>query len=314
MNGVECMNGLNVRKSYSQWVNDATFFDYYQRLKMLAISEFEWSGLPATCDQRFLELILFEFGYVLFFQHDLNKAFLTLQCALQGPLNMYRIPIYRRAYAVTGFNQLCSDQNSVIIWNNYLRQPTSLTIELFAGRLTEIERAINVNIKAQKTPVLIKGSIEQQKTLKKVYDKYDGNSPVIFGDKDLDLSGFSVLKTDAPESYLNLMQAKTRIWNEALTFLGINNTNTDKRERLITDEVNSNLEELMMDRENMLVARQQACDIINDLFANQLEEEISVRFREPRGGAVSERLYNGSSESVRNSGRIESSRESTTSE
>lgn len=310
MNGTDCLNGLNVRKSYSQWINDATFFDYYQRLKMMAISEFEWTGLPTTCDPRFLELILFEFGYVLFFQHDLNKAFLTLQCALQGPLNMYRIPIYRRAYAVTGFNQLCSDQNSVIIWNNYLRQPTSLTIELFAQRLTRLERAIDVNINAQKTPVLIKGSIEQQRTLKKVYDKYDGNSPVLFGDKDLDLSGFSVLKTDAPESYPNLMQAKTRIWNEALTFLGVNNANTDKRERLITDEVNSNLQELVMQRENMLVARQQACDMINDLFADQLEEEVSVRFREPRGGAGNEQLYDRTTAALPEPSRVDGTRNS----
>lgn len=295
-------NGLRFNKSYSSWLNDATFFDYYTRLKNLALSEFEWS-LPKTCDSRFLELILFEFGHVLFFQDDLNKAFLTLQFTLQGPLNMYRIPINRRAFAVTGYNQTCNDLNSVIIWNNPLRQPTSLTVELYARKMTEIDRAIDVNIKAQKTPVLIKGTMEQQRALKTLYSKYDGNTPVIFGDNSFDTNQLGVLQTNAPESYVNLMIAKQRIWNEALTFVGVNNTNIDKKERMITDEVNANLDEIGRIKYSRLKERLAACDLINDLFAGQLKEPASVRFAQPIGGGDIVDVYDGSSGVVRNSGR-----------
>lgn len=301
--GSKCsFNGLRFNKRYSEWLNDATFFDYYTRLKELAINMFEWINLPPTCDERFLELILFEFGYVLFFQHDLNGAFLTLQCAINGPLNMYRIPIKRRAYAVTGFNQECDDQNSVIIFNNYLRQPTSLTIELFAQRLTRLERTIDVNIAAQKTPVLVTGTQQQRKTLQEIYKQYDGNEPVIFGYKTgLNENPLSVLKTDAPISYPELMQAKMRIWNEALTFLGVNNANTDKKERLIQDEVNSNNQLISANRYVMLNARKQACKLINTLFKDKLEQEINVRFREEMlgGGEGYESLYNDNADSMR---------------
>lgn len=274
------LNGLDLKKNSTQWLNDATFFDYYYRLKELAINQFEWVNLPPTCDARFLELILFEFGYCLFFQNDLNKAFLTLQCTLEGPLNMYRIPIKRRAYSITEFTQECSDENSVIIWNNYLRQPTALTIQLFAQRLTEIERAINININGQKTPVLLHGTQSQQKTLQKIYQQWKGNEPVIFGDKDLTEQPIVAIRTDVPESYPNLMNAKNIIWNEAMTFLGIDNANTYKRERMITDEVESNSQLLRAQRYAFLNARKDACKLINELFAGELEGPIDVRFRE----------------------------------
>lgn len=292
------LNGLKFNRRYNEWLNDATFFDYYTRLKEIAINSFEWINLPDTCDPRFLELLLFEFGYCLFFKHRYNDAFLTLQCAINGPLNMYRVPIKRRAFAVTGFNQECDDLNSVIIWNNFLRQPTSLTVELFAQRLTEIERAINVNVKAQKTPVLISGSQEQQRALKAIYEKYDGNTPVIFGDKSTRPDMLQVLNTSAPENYLNLTMMKNRIWNEAMTFLGVDNAYTDKKERMITDEIESNNEQLMIQRSVMLNARQQACDMINKLFAGQLPNgAVSVRYRK-QGGDNNGKLYDGIEESM----------------
>lgn len=290
-------SGLRFDKKYSQWLNDATFFDYYTRLKELAINMFEWVNLPPTCDPRFLELILFEFGYCLFFRHDVNGAFLTLQCAINGPLNMYRIPISRRAYAVTGFNQLCSDQDSVIIFNNYLRQPTSLTIELFAQRLTRVRRAIDINIDAQKTPFMMTGTQAQKKSMEELYKKYDGNTPVIFGYKGTMENPLTVLETGAPESYPKLIQAEHSIWNDALTFLGINNANTDKRERLTDDEVNSNNQLLSANALVQLNARKQACELINDLFANELPNgPISVRINPvltSLGGENNESIYNG---------------------
>lgn len=274
------MHGLSLKKNETQWMNDKTFFDYYTRLKELAINQFEWINLPITCDARFMELILYEFGYCLFFRHELNRSFFNLQCTLEGPLNMYRIPIRRRAYAITGYQQECDDTNSVIVWNNYLRQPTALTIELFARRLTEIQRAIDVNINGQKTPVLLYGTEAQQKTLRRVYQQWQGNEPVIFGDKQLQENPIQAIKTDVPESYVNLMRAKNTIWNEAMSFLGIDNTNTDKRERMITDEVESNNQLLKSQRYIFLNARKEACELINDLFAGELDGKVDVKFRD----------------------------------
>lgn len=298
MNNYNMFNGLGFERKYSKWYNDTTFFDYYTRLKEIAINEFEWINLPETCDARFLELTLFEFGYALFFQDNLNKAFFTLQSTISGPWNIYRIPTVRRAYAVTGYNQECYDTDSVIIFNNYLRLPTNLTIELYAQRLTLAERAINVNVNAQKTPILIRGSQEQQRTLRSIYEKYEGNEPVIFGDKEINIDTLQVLKTDAPNRYLELMQYKNLIWNEALAFLGVESSNTTKRERLTNGEVDASNRQVEMSKYNRLNARKDACKMINQLFADQLEKEVDVRFR-LEGMEDNGDIYDGITDSLR---------------
>ena len=71
------------------------------------------------------------------------------------------------------------------------------------------------------------------------------------------------------------MQLKFELLNEVRTFLGINNSNTNKKERLITDEVNSNNQEIMAQREALLLQRKIACDKINSMFGLN----ISCSFR-----------------------------------
>jgi hypothetical protein len=99
-----------------------------------------------------------------------------------------------------------------------------------------------------------------------LYKEYDGNAPVIYGDKALNTSDLKVLKTDAPFVADKLYTLKTQIWNEALTYLGINNVNVTKKERLISDEVNRNQGGTMASRNSRLKMRQKACEEINNMF------------------------------------------------
>ena len=144
---------------------------------------------------------------------------------------------------------------------------------MFAYKLANIARTIDINVNAQKTPLLIKGSDTQMLTLKNVYMKYDGNQPVLYTDKDLDLSGFTVLKTDAPFIAPALKELHDAIWNEALTYLGICNVNIQKRARLITDEVNANNEFILVNIEHMYEERKLACELINEKFGLNITVE-----------------------------------------
>jgi hypothetical protein len=235
-----------------------------------AINMFEWRNLPPTVDERFLELTLYEKGYCLYFNDEVVGN-LALTCTIGGMLDVYRIPTERRAFAVNGYNKICTSQDSVLIFNNYLHTPTILTIELFARRLYEIERTIDVNVKAQKTPTLVLASEQQRLTMKNLYMQYDGNEPFIFGDKDMEFDGIKCLKTDAPYVADKLQVLKHQIWNEALTFCGIENSNQDKKERLVADEVGSNYGNIEAQRNVMLNARRQAADKINRMFGTNIE-------------------------------------------
>ena len=246
-------------------MNTGTYRQYYNRLVELAISMFEWKNLPDTVDPRFLELCLFTDGQVVFC-NDPDLGYLTLQNACNGGFNVYRIPVKRRAYAVNGYQKDLSDKDSVIIFNNYLHTNSQLDAAMFARRLSDLDRSIDVNAKAQKTPILIKCDETQRLTMQNLYMQYDGNMPFIFADKSLNTNQLQAIKTDAPYVADKLYQLKTQIWNEALTYLGISNINVQKKERLITDEVTRNQGGTIASRYSRLNARRDACKQINDMF------------------------------------------------
>lgn len=245
--------------------NNASYMQYYYRLVELAISMFEWKNLPDSVDPRFLELSLFTEGQAVFFR-DEELGFLGLRCATNGGFNVYRVPLNRRAYADNGYNRQLTDKDSVIIYNNYLRTNSMLDTVMFAKRLYNLDRAIDVNANAQKTPLLLRCEQSQRLTLLNLYKQYDGNTPVIYGDKSLSNTPIEAISTGAPYVCDKLYQLKTQIWNEALTYLGISNINVQKKERLITDEVTRNQGGTIASRYSRLNARRQACDEINRMF------------------------------------------------
>lgn len=246
-------------------MNNYTFMQYYNRLTELSISMFEWKNLPETVDARFLELILFSDGMAVFFKDDV-MGYLSLRTMIGGHINIYQIPTIRNAYASNGYNQTLDESNSVIVFNNMLHTNSLLDVEQFAKRLYNLDRTIDVNANAQKTPILISCDETQRLTLKNLYMQYDGNVPVIYGDKNLNPNSLKVLTTGAPYVGDKLYQLKTQIWNEALTYLGINNINITKKERLITDEVTRNQGGTIASRYSRLEARRQACKQINEMF------------------------------------------------
>ena len=268
----------------SSAMNNVTYMHYYNRLTELAISMFEWKNLPASVDPRFLETVLFTNGVAVFFKDDVIGE-LALRVTLGGDFDVYNIPKTRRAYASNGYQNALNDKNSVLIYNNYLHSNSRNDIEMYAKRLYSLDRAIDVNANAQKTPVLIKCDETQRLTMKNLYMQYDGNTPFIFGDSNLQANGFSVLKTDAPYVADKLYSLKTQIWNEALTYLGISNINIQKKERLVTDEVQRNQGGTLASRLSRLKARQQACDEINRMFGLNISvdynEEISMTAAPP---------------------------------
>lgn len=238
---------------------------YYNRLVELSISSFDWQNLPDTIDVRFMELALFGEGHAVFFKDEV-LGYLCLRCAVGGRYDVYRIPMNRQVITGNGYHKRLNNKDSVLIFNNNLHTNSILDVEIFAKKLYEIDRAIDVNARAQKTPVLITCEEKQRLSMLNMYKQYDGNAPVIFGDKALNTGDIKAISTGAPYVADKLYTLKTQIWNEALTYLGISNINITKKERLITDEVQRNQGGTIMSRESRLMARQKACEEINKMF------------------------------------------------
>lgn len=266
-------------------MNQMTYQFYLDRLVELSISMFEWKGLPDSVDSRFLEKTLFMNGSAVFFQDDdldtrmvegdSNGTLLALPVILNGKWDVYNVPIDRRCYATNGYQRDLNNKNSIIVWNNMLRTNSIMACRMYAKRLWNLDRAIDVNANAQKTPVLIQATDTQRLSLKNLYMQWDGNEPFIFGADNLDINSLKVLRTDAPYVARDLYELKTQIWNEALTYLGISNINFHKKERMITDEVIRNQGGTVASRYSRLQSRQEAAEKVNKMFGTN----ISVEYR-----------------------------------
>ena len=268
----------NKNRAFTSTLNEniRTYRLYLDQILEIAIARYKWNGLPKTIDERFLELTLCgKNGAVLFFK-DENIGHLALPCTMSGRFNVYNIPIQRRAYAVNGYQANRDDTNSVIIYSNQLHNGMSVYNRLiqYAKDLYLIDSIIMVNVNAQKTPLMLLADEKQMLTLKNLYMKYDGNQPFIFGDRnDLNPNSIQALVTGAPYVADKLYELKQNIWNEALTFLGVPNVQMNKKERLITDEVNRGLGGVFASRYSGLLSRRQACEQINEMFGLNLSVE-----------------------------------------
>ncbi len=260
--------------------NNASFMIYYNRLLEMALSRFEWAGLPDTVDARYLELCLFGTGRAIFFE-DEYMGLVVARGNQAGGFDIYGNPDKRTAIGYNGYYKDGLDRdNSVIAYNNYLWQPSVLEAEYYAKRLWDLDRSVDVNAKAQKTPVLVRCREGQRLSLKNAYLKFDGNAPVIFADEKFDMDGITVLKTDAPFVADKLYELRNMIWSEALTWLGISNTNIQKKERLVTDEVIRNQGGVIAARHSPLEMRRMACDKVNAMFGTDISCDFRPDFRE----------------------------------
>lgn len=277
-------NGKKAQDATTFINNQDTATMYMWRLMNIAISVFNWKNLPEGVDERMLEFWLLRDGFVGFFydealKHDDRRrapeGYAVLPMMIQGQWDMYEYPRERVAYAVNGFNYRCDEDNSVIIFNNYLRVPMWLTLWQYAWRLADAQRTIDINVHQQRTARVIRCDEDRRLTYLNAAKNVEEGVPWIYGDKSLNLEDFQVFDVTTPFVANDVQIYKHQLWNEALTYLGIENVNTDKKERLVSDEVINNMGDVEAERFTRLNARKQACDKINELFG--LDVDVSFR-------------------------------------
>lgn len=263
------------KRFYDSIVDNTTTYNYYvERLTDIAVSRFKWTGFPDSIDTRFLELTLFEKGQAVVFEDDV-MGLLSLNTAISGSWNVYNVPIKRRAYATNGYNKNLTIENSVIVFNNYIRTPSVQHILNFSKKLSNIDVTIQININTQKTPIALKANKKQQLSVLNAYKNYDGNVPVIFKEDEFKDDSISSMSLGAPFVSPELYELKTKIWNEALTFLGVPNISETKKERMITDEVQRQMGGVLASRTSFISMRKQACEKINKMFGLNVDVEYN---------------------------------------
>lgn len=280
---------LKDRYLEAEVLNISSFQDFYNRLSRIAMYMFEWENLPDSMDGTFLEWCLFNYGQAALLYDERSGGFINTQCVTHGKLNLYLKPISLECYSIDThiirdvYNGLESprDKNSecILVENTLNRIPTAPTLNLFAMRLADAQRTEDVNIKQQKFPMYIQTDQKQLQTVLTTYEQYSGNTPVIIADKSgVPAESFKSVNTNAPFIADKVLQYRLKIFNEALSYLGVTNLN-EKKERQLTDEVNKNNEEINLNLQAFLVPRQRAARQFNQKYGFNKENGIKVKIR-----------------------------------
>lgn len=260
---------------------------YYNTLRMLTTTLFKWEGLPETIPERFIEKILFSHGRIAF-AHDNTISYVVARCNDNYSLSMYDEATSYNLYG-NGYQKNFRDSECVIIRNNVDCIPTHFYVNYYAEKLSRIQQSIDVNLNLQKYPIGVSGDETQKLTLQNFIKQFEGGEPFIMSYKNADLGGIDVINFNVPFIADKLNEMEDKYMTRCLTTFGVNNANTTKKERLVSDEVNSNNQYLDLNVDTMLAYRQLACEEINRMFGLN----VSVRLREERQQAEQEQGFGG---------------------
>lgn len=254
-------------------VNVLTEHFLYKRFKLLALNMFKWTGLEALgIEERHIENWLFDEGQCVVFK----DKYYGLMC-LKGMGIGQNILEDPTSYRVTGnkYTKEVPADKCVLVENNKLRMPTHEVIVYFTNQLYRTVRTRDVNVDTLKLPFVAACTDKNVLTAKKIMESIDNNEPCLVIDKDvMNIDDIKILPTGVKPYTAELTDLYHDIMNEALTYLGINNANTDKKERLITSEADANNQLIECCSEMFLEARKRACEQINEMFGTNLSVEL----------------------------------------
>lgn len=252
-------------KNTSMSIQNSRLFYHYS---LLATNRFKWENLPDGVRSEHIEENLYHHGQVLFFDDD-ELGLLTLPCSSNGQLNVYGEPKEFTVWGVNYNKTGIKEDDSVRIKANDLCFPQVLQVAHYTNLLDEIEKTMEMNLEQQRFPFIIPTTKKNELSMKNYYKKVDEGEKAIFVDEKLSESpneGIKVLNTQAPYLLTDLQFHKEKTVNELLTILGINNLAVNKRERLVTGEVEVNNENIEMNLQTEYKNRLLACEEINKKF------------------------------------------------
>ena len=302
------------KKKVALYENDIEFQNMFYNLLNILMYSFSIEGLPDSCNERFFKLNLIFNGYAALIK-DPDLGYLSL--GVRPTVNSNQLNIYGEfpdvmAFGWNGFNKQYknymygtdnSDAEAVICRDNDLMYPMVNIIWMYAKRLTDTMRTLDVTARKLKTPYFITCDEAQKSSIKKILDDVDFNQDSIIANRSTMPNEFNVLQTGVqPESVRVLWEHYSNLESEIRTFLGINSAaNLDKKERLVVDEAEANDILTDINIQYRLKNYQQFCDTVNniwglnisfvsniDIVEKQEEIDDSIKQNEVIGGDTDE--------------------------
>lgn len=254
---------------------DCITFYFFNQIMNLFINRFKWENLPTEIEPYYIERVLFFNGLGAFIYDDVVNMPAFMKVNLSGTYDIYNIPTTRWAYANNGYLKEYGKQNSVIVWDSPTAYPFCNTAMMYAESMANVWRTRDINMFAQRTPVAIAASDDEKLSYQVLGEEYANYVPVIKISDTLNLKNLQAITLNAPYVVDKLEDELSVLWGRVLTDLGYESNPSEKRERLISDEVAGNNGQAEASRNIGLSLRQRAIDSCNNLFG----WNATVKFR-----------------------------------
>lgn len=236
---------------------------------------------PDTWDKDYLLTNLILEGKVCI--TDTKMGVVALRCAPHG-YNVYDRPCdVTIANPVLGTmkRKIGVDCELIYLLDNKNFRSLSQLINIYAAKLAMCDSSIDTNLMNTKLAYLIDCVDKKQADeAKAIYDKISQGEPAVFYTSESKIvdggKKLQFFTTHVKEQYIvdKIQDEKRTIMNEFLTEIGINNVNTEKKERLITDEANANNDELEV---NMSYAYDNIIECVERVKKMFTELELEIR-------------------------------------
>lgn len=241
---------------------------YTKSLTEWSTTRFKWIGLPDTVDERFLETELFFRGFVLFYMDSDYDRYLAVRATRIGAPNVYENPTHFRTTDMPGYKgKELLGKDCVPVWSSYSRMTERDVVLQYAARLAEMDVSLQTVSRAMRVNTVISAPRSQKLTMMNVMKQTEEGADVVYTDETFNMESIQALNLGVNPAILSsLRDEKNQLWNEAMTMLGIDNANQDKKERLVVDEVSANNGQIMVARNAAMKARKEAAEQINRMY------------------------------------------------
>lgn len=272
--------GPNWSRSPAQETQFLALNMYRRKLSELAINRFKWMGLPPTVNPRFLEVTLFNNALsVFYFDRDPRVgSFVSLRAGAMGRPNMQDDPTAFRVFREPLQSMILRADKCVPIWANTSRTPDHDMVEYYAHRFANWDTTIEINGMNARQTKIIESDENSRLTLQNANRQIVEGEPAIYAsDKTQIGEKISVLDMGIDLMGLEKLSiVRSRVWSECMQMLGINAASTEKKERVVADEVSQNDDQVMSARNVALNERKAAAKRINDKYGLAVTVEYNT--------------------------------------
>ena len=256
----------------SQLYNYKTYLNYRDKMLALAMNVFQFKGLNNFIDMALVNKTLLMNGSIAFFLDDVTGDLLAMPYTSLGSLDYYGRPTRIQPIPYFGtYKRVLNRNEFVIMYDNNSHIPLYPQLTQSAERMALIKRGIDINISQQMTNRFWKTSEENEKTLKAILNQVDSNVETIVTYDNFELDETQQVLNPAPFVADKLNNCKKEEWAEFLEVIGISETQINKKERNITDEIMFSMGGTIASRFNRYESRRKAIEEIKEKFNIDIE-------------------------------------------